>query len=369
VGGVSAYVAQFVPALLDLAPHHRFFLYADRKRPFELQTIPANTTVRLLPYRTPVSSVYNDFFMWREMAKDRLDIAHFPANYGFGPRSSRVVITVHDSLNLIPLRRVFRGRSHPRRPRTLAMMMYLHFCTVRAISRASLLITVSSHARNDIAQEGGFDRRRIVIVPHAPASDLRRVTDPHALASVRQRHGLGKPFVMADALKNPATLLDAWRLLPDDLTRGREIVFFSRHANPPSVVSEAVQANETRLLINPSREDLIALLSMADAFVFPSWIEGFGLPLLEAMICGAPIVASDRGAIPEVVGDAGLLADAKDSTTFARHLESIFRSPEVASCLRHKGFERARQFSWQSTARQILDAYLMALSDQPTNQP
>ena len=104
-------------------------------------------------------------------------------------------------------------------------------------------------------------------------------------------------------------------------------------------------------------QDLIALYSMAEAFAFPSWIEGFGIPLLEAMICGAPVIASDRGAIPEVVGDAGLLADAEDAAAFARHLSVVLGAPEQAQRLRARGFARAAQFSWPITAQQILRAY------------
>jgi glycosyltransferase involved in cell wall biosynthesis len=361
VGGVHTYIAHFVPALIEQASSHQVYLYADAKRPFELANLPANVTLRILPWRGPLSSINHDLLMWQRMAGDRLDVVHFPANYGFGPRGARTVITLHDAINIMPLREIVRG--HNKQPRTIAMMTYLHFCSRVAIRRADALITVSAHAGREIARHSGFDPRRIVAVPHAPTPDLRRIADPAQLAEVRRRHNLGQPFVLADALKNPAALVRAWRLLPAELREGRQIVFFSRRPDPPAIVGEAVAAGEAALLLRPAREDLIALYSMAEAFVFPSWIEGFGIPILEAMTCGAPVIASDRGAIPEVAGDAALLADAEDSAALARHISLLLGTPEAAQLLRERGFARAAQFSWRDTARRILESYESLFSE------
>jgi glycosyltransferase involved in cell wall biosynthesis len=358
VGGVHTYIAHFVPALARLSSEHELVLYADTKRPFELSDLPANVAVRYLPWRGRLSSLYLDLFMRREMARDRLDLVHFPANYGFAPAGARTVITLHDTINVLPLREIVRG--HPKNPRTLAMMSYLHVCTRLALRRADLLLTVSEHAAGQIARQTGFDRDRIVAVPHAPTPDLRRVTDPARLDDVRRRHELDGAFVLADALKNPAAVVGAWRRLPEALRVGRRIVFFARRPDLLPIVHEAVAAGEARLLIRPSRADLIALYSMAEAFFFPSWMEGFGIPILEAMTCGAPIVASDRGSIPEVAGGAALLADAEDPAALARHLSAVLGDPSLAARLRALGYARAAQFSWDTTAGRMLHAYQQA---------
>lgn len=359
VGGVHTYVANFVPALIELASDHEIFLYADTKRPFELHSLDGHVTVRYLPWRSPLSSLYHDFFMWQHMARDRLDVVHFPANYGFGPPNARTVITLHDAINILPLPEIIRG--HPKNARTIAMMSYLHYSTRAALRRADLILTVSAYAGREIARYSGMDPAKIIPVPHAPTPDLRRIEDPTVLAEVRRRYHLAGPFVLADALKNPAVLTRAWQLLPPALRDGRVIVFFSRTPDPPPAVREAVAAGYARLLVRPSRDDLIALYSLAEAFVFPSWIEGFGLPLLEAMTCGAPVIASDRGAIPEVVGDAALLMDAEDAEALAGHLMRVLGSPDEANRLRERGFARATQFSWRHTAQRILESYQRAL--------
>jgi glycosyltransferase involved in cell wall biosynthesis len=308
-----------------------------------------------LPYRNVLSSIYNDFFMRRLIAHDRLDVVHFPANYGFGPPGARTVVTLHDAINILPLTEILRG--HRKDLGSMAMMSYLHYCTKAAVARADLILTVSQHAGREIARWGGCDPGEIVAIPHAPALDLQPIDDPFVLDEVRRRYDLSRPFVLADALKNPAVLLRAWRLLSNKVRQDREMIFFSRQPDPLPIVQEAVTAGEARLLVRPPRADLIALYSMAEAFIFPSWIEGFGLPVLEAMACGAPVIASDRGSIPEVAGDAALLADAENPEAVARHLGLVLGSPEEARRLRERGFARAAQFSWRKTGERILAAY------------
>jgi glycosyltransferase involved in cell wall biosynthesis len=131
-------------------------------------------------------------------------------------------------------------------------------------------------------------------------------------------------------------------------------------------VNEAVSAGIAKLLIRPSFDELMALYSLADAFVFPSLIEGLGIPPLEAMACGAPVIASDRGSIPEVVGDAALLADAEDARTFANHISKVIESPEESARLRLLGFARAKLFSWSAIAQRLIETYQQAAHEMQT---
>ena len=359
MGGVHRYITYLVPALMQIAPQHSFFLYADDKRPFELLDLPENATVRILNYKNGFSSVYHDFMMRNWMARDKIDVAHFPANYGFGPASARTVITLHDEINILPLRKIIRG--HRKQLRSMVMMTYLHFCSTTAVNRAHLLVTVSNYSKTKILDNTHIAPDRIVVTPSGPAPTMRRVEDAAQCDDVRNRHALRKPFVLADALKNPGVLVKAWGLLPESLRDNTQIVFFSRTPTPPPVVTEAETAGFARLLIRPSNEDLMTLYSMAQAFIFPSWIEGFGLPLLEAMTCGAPVIASDRGSIPEVAGNAALLSDADDADTLARHIQQVLTSPAESERLRQLGYARAAQFSWDNTARKVLASYERSL--------
>jgi glycosyltransferase involved in cell wall biosynthesis len=360
MGGVHRYITYLVPALIQAAPQHDFFLYADNKRPFELSDLPKNASVRILKYKNGLSSVYHDLTMKRSMAQDKVDIAHFPANYGFGPANARLIITLHDEINILPLHEIIRG--HRKQLRSMVMMTYLHFCSTSAVNQAHLLVTVSNYSKTKILHNSRIAPDRVIVAPSGPAPTMHRVEDMTTRNEVRTRHQLSKRFVLADALKNPGVLVKAWQLLPETLRQDTQIVFFSRTPTPPPVVNEAESAGHARLLVRPSNEDLMILYSMAEAFIFPSWIEGFGLPLLEAMTCGAPVIASDRGSIPEVAGDAALMSDADDAETLARHIEKVLTSSAEAERLRQLGYARAAQFSWDKTAQKVLAAYESAIN-------
>jgi glycosyltransferase involved in cell wall biosynthesis len=349
------YVAHFIVALTEIAHDHEIILYADTKRPFELNNLPANVTLRLLPWRNALSSINYDLLMGRHMERDRLDIAHFTGNYGFGPRETPTVVTLQDEINLLPLAEIIRG--HKKDLRTLAMMTYLHCCTRAAMRRADLVITISEYSRRQILRYSRLRPDQVAVVHHASPGDIVRVTDEAELAAVRERLGIRRPFILAEAFKNPAVIMRAWERLPDELRAQYEIVFFSRSPDVLPVVNEMVERGIARMYVRPARRDLSALYSMARTFVFPSWIEGFGIPLVEAMTCGAPVITSDRGAIPEVVGDAALIIDAEDDVALARHLTAVLSDATAATSLRERGFARAAQFSWRANAQRVLELY------------
>jgi len=362
LGGVHTYTKHLVPALIDLARPEDIYLYADTKAPFELTSLPSAVTVRLLPWRGPWSSIRHDLLLRRAMERDRIEVAHFPANYGFGPRGVATVITLHDSLNLRSLRDSVPGlrASNARTVRHILMMSYLHGITTLALPRADLVITDSGHARDEIVRYGHVDAARIVVVPLAPTPDLRPYRDADRRAALRRRYDLPARFVLADAMKNPGVLIAAWRLLPNPLRQAVQIVFFSRRPDAPPVVRDAVRAGDARLLARPPREDLVALYSEADLFVFPSWIEGFGLPALEAMAAGVPVIASNRGSLPEVVGDAAVLVEADDGPALAEHIRTLLTRPDEAGRRREAGLAWVARFSWRGTAEATLDGYRRA---------
>lgn len=358
VGGVHTYVSHLVPAVIAAAGDHPLFLYADSKAPLELTGLPPHVTVRTLPWHSPLSSIYQDFAMQRVMAQDRVDVVHFPANYGFAPVQAAKVITLHDAINILPLRKIVRG--HPKRLRTLSMMTYLHFCTRYALTNVNLVITMSEFSRREILRHSRLPGDRVVALTNGPAPDFVRIEPSAERDLVYESLGLYKPFVLADALKNPGVLVRAWQLLPKTIQEQFDLVFFSRNPQVPPVLADVLQQGGVRFLLRPTRAQLMALYSGASAFVFPSWIEGLGLPLLEAMTCGAPVIASDRGSIPEVAGGAALHADAEDATAFAHHLIAVLTQPELADRLRRYGYTRAKQFSWSQVGRRVVELYHQA---------
>lgn len=359
VGGIHTYLSNLIPALMQASTAHQIFLYADTKRPFDITEIPPHVTLRLLPYRNPLSSFVHDFQMWRTMAQDNLDVAHFTGNYGFGQAARRTLITLHDEINVMPWWDIIKG--HPKNVKTVVMMTYLHYCSSKTVPQADAILTVSEHAKRQIAHYASIPPERIRPVPHGCPDDMWLVQDQAQLEAVRQQFDLKRPFILADARKNPDVILRAWRKLPEKWQREREIIFFCRDAAVRPAVHEAVDAGYARLFVRASRDELRALFNMAAIFVFPSWIEGFGIPLVEAMTCGAPIIASDRGSIPEVVGEAGLIMDAEDDQKLREYLLCLFEQPEERQRLRQLGLQRAPIFTWANAAQKHLNIYEQVL--------
>jgi glycosyltransferase involved in cell wall biosynthesis len=347
LGGVHTYVRRLVPELMEAAPEDEFVLYADRKAPFELSP-PGRAVVRMLPWRSALSSVVNDWRLASRMAADGVDVAFFPANYGFGPPAAATVITVHDALNLLPLAQTMWGRGRARSLRTEMMTVYLHLMTVRAIARATAILTVSAFSREQIAAASGRPIEDIIAVHHG-AAPVTAVASGR-IQEVLGARGLRPPYILADGLKNPGVLLSAWRRLPSAVRSSHSLVFFARHARVLPVLEQGVAIGEATLLVGLSADELAALYAGAAAFVFPSWIEGFGIPLLEAMSYGTPIVASDRGSIPEVVGEAALLVDAEDAEALASALNRVLTSEAEAARLRALGLARVANFTWRRAA-------------------
>lgn len=359
MGGIHTYLMGLVPALAEVGDAHEFVLYGDAKAPFDLDidSLGAHVTLRLLPYRNALSSMQHDLFMHRQMAKDGIEVAHFPANYGFGPRNAATVVTVHDTMTLKPIADNFRHAGSVRSWRDRFMAVYLNATSLRAVRNADLLLTISEHARMDIAGQTGRDASDIIVASHAPGDDMQRIEDGQMLVDVRKKYDLPAHFVLADGLKNPAVIIRAWDQLPESLRTERRIVFFSRTPNLLPIVGEAVERGVAQVLIRPSRTEVVCLYNLADVFVFPSWYEGFGIPIIEAMACGAPVIASDRYCIPEVAGGAALIMDAEDDATLAAHLTAVLGDPAVAEGLRRAGYKRITDFSWQRSAETTLHAY------------
>ncbi len=352
VGGVHTYLTRLLPELIVEGGENHFTLYADGKAALELEA-PPQVTVRTLPWRHASSSIVNDWWrLERSMAADRIDVAFFPANHGFGPRGAAAVITLHDALNLKPLRHTLAARGSSRGARGRLVDVYLNGITSRSVDRATRLITMSEYSKTTIVAASGREPDEVTVVYHGAPRKMT-LTPAEIDASIASL-GVARPFVLADGLKNPVVVLHALAKLAGGPAPPFRTVFFSRHNRVLPELRAAADAGTVTLLVRPSAAELACLYSAASAFVFPSWVEGFGIPLLEAMIYGAPIVASDRGSIPEVVERAALLMDADDSDALAAHLVRVLSDPTEAERLRALGHHRAARFTWKRSALETL---------------
>jgi glycosyltransferase involved in cell wall biosynthesis len=230
-----------------------------------------------------------------------------------------------------------------------------------------IILTYSEHTKQDAVATLGIDAEIIRVTPLAAHEQFRPLEDQHQVRAVLEKHGLTKhPYVLnigtLEPRKNITRLLEAFhRLKQQDYALEHELVLVGAKGDLHEAIWETLHRlqleAQVRWLGHVPFEDLPALLNGADLFVYPSLYEGFGLPPLEALSCGTPVVASSSTSLPEVVGDAGVLVDPLSVEQLAEAMRRVLTDAPLRAALRDKALRRAQTFSWEKTARLTLAAY------------
>jgi glycosyltransferase involved in cell wall biosynthesis len=283
------------------------------------------------------------------LRRDRVDV--FLSPYYKRPLSAPcpAVVTIHDLF--------FIGYPGRRRPLYDAVMTRLARLYAAG---ASAIIADSEHSRRAIVDRLGIAAGRTVVIPVGLGPEFQP-TAPTAVQ--RERYGLGPRYALyvGNFLphKNLPRLLGAWAALPEALRSSHRLVLAGGdRTGRPALAAVADSLGLRERVVFPGLiddADLPALYGGADAVVQPSLEEGFGLPALEAMACGAPVVASRRGALPEVVGDAGLLVEPEDERALTAALSRVLGSSAERAALTRQGLARAAHFTSERTAGRVVD--------------
>ena len=345
--GIGRYTRALTEQLLRLAPEEQWVLYVDRAPGPALP----GAEVRCLPW--PQRLLWSLWHAPRDLRARPVDVFHGVTGFelpGRGPWA--LVTTVHD---LVPFR-------------LPALVPARHRWAVRcllggALRRARRIIAVSETTRGELLARYRLPPERIVVVPEAAAPHFVAPT-PSTLAAARARHGLARPYVLfvgfLEPKKNLGVLLEAVAVLRRtgawDETELIVVGAPGWGSDPRARAHGLALDGVVRFLGAVADAELPALYGGALAFAFPSLWEGFGLPALEAMATGAPVVASNRGALPEVTGGAALLVDPTPKP-LAEALGRLLADPALRERLREAGLARAAQFSWERTARETLAVY------------
>lgn len=357
--GIGAYARSLLAALEQVAPEHHYILFLPAGLESDLYP-PRHVRYNLprLPFGRASALVSNQMLLPWLARRPNLDILHvldvpYNPSHPLAPIWKRVplVITLHDltPLNAPLMLRTWRYR--------LFYRLALWQC-----KRADALIVDSEASRQDALRAGIARSKRIFVAPLAvpddPAEKLSYGADHFQVPSQPYALHVGSD----DWNKNREGVLSAFALLEGDPPKGNlGLALVGGSANRLDVLPEEVRRRVTHY---PwlDRASLCRLYASAAVFVFPSHYEGFGLPILEAMAAGTPVVTSDRGAMKEVAGGAALLADPERPDAIASAISQIVGNDLLAEQLRSRGAVRAAEFTWERTARVTLAAYMSAAS-------
>lgn len=359
-GGTGTYVRELIASLLELPDAPELTLFTGPDAPPDFRAERWAHGVRWVDYPKGPASRWNLFEIMLAIpghaARNGIDIVHSPANVGplVSPGTARVV-TLRDLI----------WHHHPEGTGdTRAGRARLQLLSFRSAKAAQRVIAFSQAAADDIVATIGLPRERIDVTPlgtRPPAAQ------PAPEPELRRRLGLGDgPVVLSVAQKKPYKNLEVLIRALSELPADTRLVLAGAPdpGHERALLALAERCGVAQRVHIPEwlpSEDLEGLYAIAACVALPSFTEGFGLPVVEAMQRGAPVACSGRSALAEVAGDAALLFDPYDQRQVTDALARLLGDPGLRQRLAAAGRERAREFTWQRTARATLDSYIRAL--------
>ena len=290
--------------------------------------------------------------------KEEVDLLHCPYFAAPVAQLYPTVVTIHDVIPLV--------LADYRRRETSRIYTALVSFTSK---KARAIITVSECSRRDIVRTLGIPAEKISVIGNAVHPGYYPINDSWLLAAVRERYNIAHKYVLYfggfDLRKNVQRIIRSYAALPAALQDEYQLVIAGRlhllghplYPDPRPLVRELGLGDRIIFTGQIREQDKAPLYSGAAVFVFPSLYEGFGMPVLEAMACGAPVVTSDSSALPEVVGDAGLLVNPYSQPAITEAMATVLEDPRRRAELGARARARSRDFSWRQVAEQTVNVY------------
>lgn len=349
VSGAGRYAYELLDAMLPMAERLRFEIIAppSDKRNWNISHWSKQENITITPADIRGVGPRRQLYFLRHSFE--YDLFHALSSYLPLFVRGQSLVTVHD-LKYVHFPSYFRGLGTLKHRYITSMIR-------QSVRSADHVLAVSDHARSDIVSKFGIDGGKITVVPHGPGG-IQTTTEESSPIDGPYLFFVGslRPH------KNLDTLVDAYIELRSRTgeTTAKLAIAGAEYGDSLTELRERIPKpyqNDVEFLGRVDDETLATLYAHATAFVYPSLYEGFGLPPLEAMAHGTPVIASNRTSIPEVVGDAGVYIDPTDKNDLADALERVLTSQSLRERLREKGQQRYQEFSWERTARETLAVY------------
>lgn len=350
--GIGKYTHALLCALGEVASEHDFALYANRP-------IPPDPALSHVNY--PTSYFPRSRWLWeqtilpRTMQRDGIDVFHFPNNSA--PLTTRIpyIVTIHDAS-------LFLHRQYHPWQRVVALRLMMP----QIARRAAKIITVSHHARRELQQVLKLPAEKFEVIYQGVGAHFQPTATPNIAAAIRKKHGLPNQYILyvgtLEPRKNLRRLLEAFAELKrcPDQRQTKLVIVGANGWHMPNFEQQIDGLNLRDCIVRLGyvpESDLPTIYSLATCLAFPSLHEGFGIPPLEAMACGTPVLTSHNSAMSEVCGDAAFYIDPVDTQSIKEGLHSLLCNHQRQNELRKAGFCRVRDFTWRETARKTAHLY------------
>jgi glycosyltransferase involved in cell wall biosynthesis len=351
--GVGQYTYHLVKALAKVDRENGYLLYS--KCAYDLDFL-GNDAFRV---RIPKPRLWK---LWTQVSVPidtrRLGIDVFHGTNFMVPRFATVptVATVHDlTAQLFPSTHTIYNR-------------FVQRIVPFTLGRCKCIITGSQNTKRDIISHFQIDEGKITVIPYGVSDAFEKRQDRAYLGEIRKKLGLPSRYILyvgtLEPRKNLPFLINAFARLKKEEHLDHRLVLAGargwRYRQIFRTIEERNLVKDVLTLGYVRQEDLPGLYTMADLFVYPSLYEGFGLPPLEAMACGVPVITSNSSSLPEVVGNAAMTFDPRDSRGLVEKMRTLMGDEELRRSYIEQGSIRARQFTWERTARETLKVYAIA---------
>lgn len=336
--GFGFYVKNLVEALAKVDPKNEYVLISP-------------STER--DFSTPQRWFWDQFIFPRRARKARVDLLHqpcFSAPLGY---SGKVIVTCHDLIS------IFFPENLP-----LASRLFYSKWEPFSYRKASKIIAISEHTKRDIMALLKIPEEKIRVIPLAASKDFRPIKSKRKIKEVQKKYKTGENYILdvgtIEPRKNLPFLVRSFALAVREGVDANLVITGKKgwyYQGLFKLVADLNLQDKVIFTGYVAEYDLPALYSAAKAFVFPSLYEGFGLPPLEAMACGVPVISSNTSSMPEVIGKAGILISPKDERLWAKTIVNILKDKALALTLGQWGIRQAKKFSWEETARKTVEVY------------
>jgi glycosyltransferase involved in cell wall biosynthesis len=354
--GIGRYAFRLLEAMVDAAPDRTFVVFRGRERDsrFDWRTLAARVNVEIWNGPWPLYWPHEQPQWRRLLRQSQADLFHSP--YFVAPilATCPLVITVHD---------LIFDRYPSYMPRAW-LRPYYRLLMMLGSRRARRIVAVSRATAADLSHFYGTQPDKIAVIPEGVEPGFGSSPEQYRRQGLRERLTLPNPIILSVGARRPhknmARLVRAFSSLAPDISHDMVFVGPADTRFPDDARHTAEQARlngRVRFLDWVPEADLVQLYALADLVVMPSLVEGFGLPVLEAMASGTPVVAANTSSLPEVVGTAGLLVDPHDEEALAGAMRSILRDKALQQRLVEAGLERAASFTWRRAALRNLEIY------------
>ncbi len=298
-------------------------------------------------------------FLGSLLFKD-IDLCHFTTGDVWYSHFAKTLVTIHDIGDLVHPE-LFVGDSKDRKRRE-RLYRYL-------VKNTDYYICVSNFSKEEFCKHFSIDEKRVYVVHNGVGERFRPISDTVLISKTKRKYEISGDYILfvgaLEAKKNVLKLIGSYELAEKNLKKPFKLVIVGKYdAEKPTQYPRVdpalsrIRCKENVVFTGFAEEkDLPVLYNGASVLVFPSIYEGFGLPALEAMACGTPVIVSNRSALPEIAGDAGIYVDPYDREDIAEKIVWVLDSPEVAGEYAARGIRRARLFSWRNTAVETLKIY------------